>query len=38
MSQCFDHKFWLKYWIAMKLGGVGKLIRNETNMSEIDFP
>jgi hypothetical protein len=32
MSQCFDHNFWLN-----EICGVGKLIKNATNMSEIDF-
>jgi len=36
MSQYLDHNFLLKYWI--EIGGVGKLIKNEINMSEISFP
>jgi hypothetical protein len=38
MPQSFDHNLWLTYEIAMKFGGVRKLIKNSTNMLEIDFP
>jgi hypothetical protein len=37
MSQCLDHNFYFKYRISNKIDGIGKLIKTQTNMSEIAF-